>query len=48
VTPTVKTPLVCRCWSKKAKQVWENGRLIPWEEGMELKKREEGGFEKAA
>ena len=33
VPPTVKKPLVCRCWSKKAKAVRDkNGRLIPWDE----------------
>lgn len=33
VPPTIKKPLVCRCWSKKAKPVRDkSGRLIPWEE----------------
>lgn len=40
VPPTVSKPLVARCWSKKAKQVWKiggnkaansNDELIPWE-----------------
>ena len=29
--PTPAEPLVTRIWSKKAKQVWKNGELIPWE-----------------
>lgn len=28
---TVSKPVVARVWSKKAKQVWEDGKLIPWE-----------------
>lgn len=35
VPPTVKKPVVARCWSKKASQVWENDRLVPWEEEKE-------------
>ena len=23
-------PVLATCWSKKAQQVWENGRLVPW------------------
>jgi DNA polymerase I len=30
--PVVDEPLLSRCWSKDAKQVWENGRLMPWTE----------------
>lgn len=40
VPATVKKPMVARCWSKKAKQVFdENGRLIPWEWDFEVKQR---------
>lgn len=29
--PASAEPAVSRCWSKDAKQIWENGRLVPWE-----------------
>jgi len=29
--PARAKPIVSRCWSKKAKQVWENGLLVPWD-----------------
>lgn len=28
--PVKVDPVVMRYWSKKAKQVWKNGRLVPW------------------
>ncbi len=28
--PTQAEPTIMRYWSKKAKQVWEDGRLMPW------------------
>jgi len=40
VPPTVKQPMLARCWSKDAQQVWSNGRLIPWEFDFIVKKRE--------
>ena len=37
VPATVNKPVVCRFWSKKAKQVFDDrGRLIPWEEDFEI------------
>jgi hypothetical protein len=45
VPPTVSKPIVARCWSKKARQVWKNGRLVPWEEEFVVKSR---GKQKAA
>lgn len=45
VPPTVSKPVVARCWSKKARQVWKNGRLVPWEEEFVVKSR---GKQKAA
>jgi DNA polymerase-1 len=36
VVPTVKKPLVARCWSKNAKPVKDkNGRLIPWQDDFD-------------
>jgi hypothetical protein len=29
--PASASPVVSRCWSKDAEQVWENGRLVPWD-----------------
>lgn len=29
--PARASPVVSRCWSKEAEQVWENGRLVPWD-----------------
>jgi DNA polymerase-1 len=29
--PARASPVVSRCWSKDAEQVWENGRLVPWD-----------------
>jgi DNA polymerase-1 len=40
VPPTVSKPIVTRCWSKKAKQVWENGRLAPWDMKFSVKQRD--------
>lgn len=28
--PSKVEPMLCRRWSKRAKPVWENGRLVPW------------------
>ena len=40
VPATVSKPVVCRFWSKKAKQVFdEKGRLIPWEAEFEIAQR---------
>lgn len=36
VAPTVKKPLVARCWSKNAKQLKDkNGRYIPWDDDFD-------------
>jgi DNA polymerase I-like protein with 3'-5' exonuclease and polymerase domains len=29
--PARASPVVSRCWSKDAEQVWENGQLVPWD-----------------
>ena len=39
VPATVKEPIVTRCWSKKAKQVWVDGKLAPWDEEYQVKVR---------
>lgn len=40
VPAKVSEPMVTRCWSKKAKQVFdENKRLIPWDMKFEVKQR---------
>lgn len=36
VPPLVSEPLVARCWSKSAKQVKKDGRLIPWEDDFDV------------
>jgi hypothetical protein len=28
--PARVEPLLARCWSKKSKPVYSNGRLVPW------------------
>lgn len=30
--PAKCEPVLCRRWSKKAKAVWQNGKLVPWDE----------------
>ncbi len=40
VPPKVSKPVVARCWSKKAKQVWVNGRLVPWDMPFGVKNRD--------
>jgi hypothetical protein len=37
--PATAKPLLSRFWSKESKQVWRNGRLIPWDYHEELKLR---------
>lgn len=39
VPPKVSEPLVARFWSKNAKPMFSNGRLVPWEKEFEVKKR---------
>jgi DNA polymerase-1 len=39
VPPTVSKPIVARWWSKKAKQMWKDGRLIPWEDEFVIRQR---------
>jgi DNA polymerase-1 len=39
VPPKVSKPVVARFWSKKAKQVWVDGRLVPWDAEYVVKQR---------
>ena len=43
--PTKAEPTIMRYWSKKAKPVWEDGRLVPWEGEQAAWAREEQGKE---
>lgn len=40
VPPTVSKPVVARRWSKKAKQVWADGKLVPWDVDYQVKVRQ--------